>query len=186
MIIQITKSEWDNQFKVGLWDCLDSLTEQVRYTYIAKLIDDFKPNSEILDIGCGNGTLMKHLSFANYTGMDISDVAISKAKVLVKDLSIQNTNLHVSGIFDFKTDKKFDVIVLSEVIYYFNPHKLILLLSDLLKDDGVIIITMVKTIGNRHIWNDISFNFNVLKDFALTKHGKKDPWLFFICKLKKK
>jgi len=92
---------------------------------------------DILDFGCGQGFLLKHLSDSGYVtyGYDISD----------KLRSISTSNSPNSKIFDSleTIHQKFDVIVLSEVFEHLqDPISVIKRLSALLRKNGILLLTM--------------------------------------------
>lgn len=77
----------------------------------------------MLDLGCAGATLALQLGpeFQTYWGIDISDVAISKARENLsrdKRNTIKQHNLEVARVQDYKPQRQFDVIVFNEVLYY--------------------------------------------------------------------
>lgn len=110
-----------------------------------KRFGKFLPNdksSRIIDLGCGNGSVvwwLQNLSFTNVVGIDISLEQVELAtKWGVK-------NIKQSNIKDFLRDKKkiYDVIFALDVIEHFNKEEIVEILSacyDSLKENGVIII----------------------------------------------
>src|SRR5260370_34756182 len=70
---------WDNEYRRGWWNCLDVMADDCLYPSVEK----HAKNGSILDLGCGPGTTGNELNAAKYlfyTGVDISDVAIDKAR----------------------------------------------------------------------------------------------------------
>lgn len=55
-------------------------TRVVIWPKVQEFIDNFKKNSIILDVGCGNGKNMGHRKDCNYIGIDISENLIKQAK----------------------------------------------------------------------------------------------------------
>lgn len=72
-------------------------------------------DDSILEVGCGNGTLLSRLIGNNKVGIDFSEEMIKEAKELFPDLEF-----YVQDAENIKLDKKFDVIILSGVIGYFD------------------------------------------------------------------
>ena len=72
-------------------------------------------NSDVLDIGCGLGrfSFISAKSAKHVVGLDMTEKAISCAKVMQNALNINNIDFILSTIEDFQTDKKFDFILLS-------------------------------------------------------------------------
>ncbi|HCW52522.1 MAG TPA: SAM-dependent methyltransferase [Clostridium sp.] len=99
------------------------------------------PNGNILDLGCGNGNILKLLeekTSSNLYGLDLSDNMISEAK---KRLG-KNVTLTVgdSENLPYKNDK-FDVIICNASFHHY-PHPDIVLkeIHRVLKDNGVFIL----------------------------------------------
>lgn len=69
----------------------------------------------ILEIGCGTGDTLSKLKGKDKTGIDFSPLMIIQAKKAYPDI-----NFHLSDAEEISLDKKFDVIVLSNVIGYFD------------------------------------------------------------------
>src|SRR5580693_6732087 len=70
---------WNHEFSSGRWDCLDRTPDE----RIQAKLEKFARCGAILDLGCGSGTASVDLAsatYSSYTGIDISDVAVRKAK----------------------------------------------------------------------------------------------------------
>ncbi|MFH1769723.1 MAG: methyltransferase domain-containing protein [Parcubacteria group bacterium] len=107
-------------------------------------IEDFMPDklADILDMGCGSGSLAKVLGEQGHTvyGADISPEALKLAK----------EHIEKGFCFDFENGAwpddlmamKFDAIIATEVIeHLFDPESFIKKLKQLLKPNGMIIVT---------------------------------------------
>lgn len=71
-----------------------------------------KENSDVLDIGCGDGAFLNYLKDkkeVNELGIDISTSGIERTKQ-------KGVNAQIKRIDDFGSDEKFDYVVMSEVI----------------------------------------------------------------------
>lgn len=81
-ILRIEKSRWDYQYAKGNWEGLKS-KEELERIYIARdLILKYNLKGNILEIGCGEGIFFNLIptdAFSFFEGIDISEVAISKA-----------------------------------------------------------------------------------------------------------
>jgi 2-polyprenyl-3-methyl-5-hydroxy-6-metoxy-1,4-benzoquinol methylase len=113
-----------------------------------------KRDIKILEVGIGNGALLRSLQNAEYDseGFDISQVAI--------DLAIKNgcKNVSVSSIEDFKTDKKYDYIICFSTLYYLRSFWYdFMKLIDLLKPNGKIICNFINPIRSKDKWTSVSF-----------------------------
>ena len=112
--------------------------------YMFKLISNktniFNKNFSFLDVGCGNGWVVRKISKLKNCilaeGIDGAPEMIIKAKK--NDLK---NNYYLRDIEEWTPNKKYDLIFSMEVFYYFkNPQKIINQLIDSLNKDGVLII----------------------------------------------
>lgn len=97
------------------------------YRHLIGAIEDYlKPGMTILDIGCGAGTLDFYLANKGYniTGVDISKSAIKSCITTAKNLGLKNTSFKVIDFPSEKLNKKFDFIILTEVIEHLENDKL--------------------------------------------------------------
>jgi len=89
-------------------------------------------NNSILEIGCGSGEFLKRMQSIgwNVAGTDIDTSAIANAR---------RKSLEVFKEQEFKTEKKFDQIVLSHVIEHLpEPRAKLEEIKSLLKKDGIL------------------------------------------------
>ena len=76
---RIKQRLWDDDFSRGRWNCLDTTVDDCVYSRIEKSAK----GGSILDLGCGSGGTANELNgsaYRDYTGVDISEVAVGKAK----------------------------------------------------------------------------------------------------------
>jgi trans-aconitate 2-methyltransferase len=116
------------------------------YTVFKHLVNSgLKKDHDVLEIGCGFGTvtslMSKYLKRGSITATDISAERIASCQRQFKGKA--NTTFVLTDMSDFKTDKRFDFIVLPDVLEHipFEAHlALFQLMTLLLKDDGTIFI----------------------------------------------
>ena len=135
--------------------------------------------------GCGEGLLAERLKsspFKSYLGIDLSSSAIDLAK---KSNNDERVSFSCADAGHFESDSKFDVIVLNEVLYYFeNPIQTLDRYLSLLNSEGILILSIFREPGaneycltqikKRDIWGDVCTvtNLNNLTwDVFLTKNG---------------
>jgi len=121
------------------------------YINILKILDEslenMKKNQQILDIGCGVGTLSLYCASKGLkvTGLDISKTAISKALKTAEKFGLNNlTKFIVKDVesLNFRRNK-YDLIICSEIIEHLEEDsKLIKRIFGMLKNNGKIIITV--------------------------------------------
>ena len=86
------------------------------YPYIADLIED---NSRVLDLGCGEGNLMKLLQEqkrCRVQGIELDSIQVQEC--VAKGLFVYNGDID-EGLADFG-DQRFDTVILSNVIQSVN------------------------------------------------------------------
>ena len=52
---------WDDQYRAGTWNYLESLDQLGHYAVIAGFVRRLSPSGTILEMGCGNGLLLREL-----------------------------------------------------------------------------------------------------------------------------
>ena len=89
------------------------------------IIEMIKPNTKVLDLGCGDGTLLSLLIEHNGcrgAGLEIDEEAVYKC--VEKGVTITQGDLD-SGLSDY-TDKAFDYVILNESVQeVLNPEKIL-------------------------------------------------------------
>ncbi len=90
------------------------------------IVDLIKPNSRVLDLGCGNGELLELLKInksVKGTGVEIDENAIYNC--IEKGITISHGNID-TGLIDYGT-KRFDYVILNESLQQvLHPQKVIL------------------------------------------------------------
>lgn len=127
--------------------------EYRKKTSVNKCIADFsrrlKPNSSILDVGCGTGYPIDFfLSERGFriTGIDSSAKMIEKAS----SLKLKNTEYHVADLFGFRTEEKFDAIIAFDCLWHIchdNQKYIYGTIASLIKKGGYFIFTHGKKDG---------------------------------------
>jgi len=107
-----SREAWDQQYRTGAWDYLNSLQELDHYSIIVGYIRHFFEWPEILDVGCGQGRLLSLLhpaSLKRYTGVDFSPEAISRAR----QLKISNASFVTENFEEWIPSDSVDLIIIS-------------------------------------------------------------------------
>lgn len=120
-----------------------------------------KNGIKVLDAGCGEGHLIEKLNKKNfYYGVDITDIALQKAKKRCPHAEFYKMDL---SKIDFN-DGFFDVVICTEVLeHIFDYKKVINELKRVLKKDGYLILTF----PNEMLW--------ILSRFFLRRKPIKVP-----------
>ena len=101
------------------WELESSDWEQDRYSRLLAMLD--KPRyGRVLEIGCGAGTFTRHLAGRadEVLALDVSQEAIARATRAQADL--KQVEFRAGNIMDhnFRADEPWDLIVISEAIYF--------------------------------------------------------------------
>jgi 2-polyprenyl-3-methyl-5-hydroxy-6-metoxy-1,4-benzoquinol methylase len=106
---------WEAQYAAGRWDFLGQLSELARFSVLAGYIAHLKPGAAVLDVGCGQGVLLRRLpsaAFSRYVGIDLSGSAIAVAQ---QQPPPRSTFL-AADCEEYSPTEHFDVIVFNEVL----------------------------------------------------------------------
>jgi len=163
----IKRYMWNSEFSGGRWDCLDLTHGDCVYEYIEKYAD----NGSILDLGCGSGNTGNELNetkYRQYMGVDISDVAIEKAKKRSEQSGRAEKNCFFrADIFSYVPTQQYELILLRDSIYYIPRQKIKALLDryvKYLKEGGVFIVRMFDGSGkHRTIVDTIERGFKIVE-----------------------
>jgi len=139
---------------------------------VAREYPDRPPSSiRVLDVGCGNGSLLA-IPLAqeglDVTGVDLHGSSIAHAQRLASGLP----NAHfVTGAVGDLADPAFDVVILSEVLeHVHDPETLLLASLTRLKPNGIAVITVPNGYGEFEIDSWVFRTFRLNKVLALVKH----------------
>jgi SAM-dependent methyltransferase len=134
---------WNQEFASGRWDSIEKTPGDIVYSYVEK----YSRGGSILDLGCGSGNTGCELdvnSYREYVGIDISDVALEKARQRSESCQRSGKNRYAQAdIAAYVPDMKHDVILFRESIYYIPRRQIRGTLekyAGFLKKDGVLII----------------------------------------------
>ncbi len=114
-----TGAQWDEQYSAGAWDFLAQLSELPRYAVIAGYLRQFAHGGSILDVGCGEGILLRHLEasqWSRYLGIDLSASAIERGQASAPN----GATFAVADAEEFQPGERFDAVILNESLYYFH------------------------------------------------------------------
>ncbi len=163
---------WNTEFSGVRWACLDNTSGDCVYHYIQK----YANQGSILDLGCGSGNTGVELdssAYQDYTGVDISDVAIRRAKAKTEEHGRKGKNQYVQDeILSYVPSQQFDVILLRDSIYYLPTSKVKAMLSRYgryLKENGVFIVRLWSVRGRYRVIEEL-----IRKDFRVIDRTVSD------------
>jgi SAM-dependent methyltransferase len=164
---RIKRSLWNAEFARGRWENLARTIGDCLYPYL----EQYGNGGSILDLGCGSGNTGTELAanaYHDYTGVDISDVAIDKARKIAEEDGRTEKNRYIqSDIFSYEPTQQFDVILFRDSIYYVPGPKVKGMLdrySKFLKQGGVFIVRLWTANGKyRSTVDFLEANFEIVE-----------------------
>lgn len=155
---------WDGEFASGRWECLEDMPGDCLYPFVEK----YAANGGILDLGCGPGATGNELDaskYSHYTGVDISEVAIAKARARTSHNDRAGKNEYVQAdIGGYSPTRDYDVIVLGDSIYYISESRRIPMLRRYARSLTARGVFVVRIRGERPtILAAIERNFSVIE-----------------------
>lgn len=136
----MSSGQWDKEFDQGTWRYLGDLDELGHHSIIVGYVARLNPDGQVLDIGCGSGVTEKMLRrwCAGYAGVDHSANAIALAQADAP----ASAEFHVADANTFVPPRRFDAIVMCEVVQYLgDPSAQIRRYADYLTPGGHIIVS---------------------------------------------
>lgn len=134
-----TKKFWDEIYSSGKYQS----TEVERHIDLVNQVIRFiKPNSTVLDVGCGSGLLIKTLidqKNCRCTGVDISEVSIN----IIIEIGAQGYVTNLPSLPNELKDRTFNYITILETLEHLErPEQTLNAIRRLLKPDGLLISTV--------------------------------------------
>jgi 2-polyprenyl-6-hydroxyphenyl methylase/3-demethylubiquinone-9 3-methyltransferase len=164
---RIKQKLWDKEFAEGRWDFIENTANDIVYLFIEK----YSRNGSILDLGCGAGNTgceLNDSAYREYTGVDISDVALEKARLRSEACQRGRINRYAqSDISTYIPDREYEVILFRESIYYIPRSHIKNTLerySRYLKDGGVLIVRLHDAKVADDLLKLIGSSFKILED----------------------
>lgn len=156
------KNLWDQQYATGQWELLKSPMEEDRFNTLAELTDEYCRDGNVLEIGCGEGLLLRWLKapYQYFMGLDISAVAIGKT------LHLQNANtvFKCADMENFVPEHQFDIIIFNESLYYSEtPVDLLKRYTAYLNEGGLFATSIYHDQWNISLVNLIRKDFECVK-----------------------
>ncbi len=171
----LKKSFWDQEYSTTKWSFNDNTSEDGVYPFLEKWVR----KGSILDLGCGSGNTSNELAenaYASYLGVDISHVAIAKARKRTQENGRASKNTFVPGdILSYVPTQQFDVILFRESMYHVPLGKVKNVLdhySKYLKPDGVFIVRMEITQNGKPKSRLVAMFRIIEKEFDIVDKGE--------------
>jgi 2-polyprenyl-3-methyl-5-hydroxy-6-metoxy-1,4-benzoquinol methylase len=131
----------------------DRLADRKRLDFITEAVTQrFSGEVSILDVGCGNGVISRHLGKQGFKvlGIDVSAQTIEKARALNTAPNVQFEVLSAEQLV--AQGQTFDVVICSEVLEHLSqPAALLKVLHQSIKPEGILIVTVPNGSGPREL-----------------------------------
>ena len=141
---------WNREFSSGRWDYIERTPGDPVYPYLEK----YASCGNILDLGCGAGNTANEIdseAYAEYIGVDVSDVAVAKARARSEMNGRGGKNsFYCADIATFVPPHRFDVILFRESLYYVPKQRIMEVLAQYsmyLREGGCLIVRLWTTRG---------------------------------------
>jgi len=166
---------WDKEYASGKWDHCDSTPGAAVYGFVEK----YCRNGSILDLGCGSGNTGNELDvnrYKEYTGVDLSEVAVRKAARRSEREGRAKKNRYVQSDMRFYVPKqKHDVILFRESLYQIRPDKINAALDRYFPylPEGGVFIAVISRNGTkrvRELIESIEANRRVIENHSEASH----------------
>jgi SAM-dependent methyltransferase len=139
-----TRLDWNEAYKSGHWDYLDSLQELPRYALVSGHIHKLLGRGSVLDAGCGEALLADFLNLEkfSYLGFDFSPVALERARRRVRHDQVTEASIEQ---FQPPSGRKFDAIVFDSVLQGTEtPLESLARYRSFLTDRGLVFVSVFK------------------------------------------
>ena len=155
-VLRDRAERWNHQYAIGRWEVLKSPVENARFEACIALLRRHAAGGRLLEIGCGEALLQRRLAPSDYqrlVGVDISDVAIQRARVFADD----RVRYLVADMQALELDEKFDAVIFTESINYVpRRHQLLRKYARFLNEGGVFIVSVFRHKRSAGIWTEIN------------------------------
>jgi 2-polyprenyl-3-methyl-5-hydroxy-6-metoxy-1,4-benzoquinol methylase len=169
---------WEAQYAAGRWDFLAQLSELSRFSILAGYIWHLKPGGAVLDVGCGQGVLLRRLassSYSRYVGIDVSGSAVSVAQ----EQQNERSTFLAADCEDYFPAEQFDVIVFNEVLCCLrNPLRTVERYARSLNPGGLLLVSMCTAArGSATILWRLKRAYTTVDEVRVVHSGRKVAWV---------
>ncbi|MBV8144675.1 MAG: class I SAM-dependent methyltransferase [Gammaproteobacteria bacterium] len=169
---------WETQYAAGRWDFLGTLSELARFSVLAGYVCHLKPGAAVLDIGCGQGFLLRRLpvsGYSRYAGIDLSASAISNAR----EHDSERSTFLVADCESYVPEEPFDVIVFNEVLCCLrHPLHTVERYRRSLSPGGLLLVSLCTAArGSTAILRRLKQRYAPLDEVRLTHDARKVSWV---------
>lgn len=153
------RDSWDRLYEAGDYGLMVATAPEPRHYLVNGIVRArFPQGCRILDVGCGPGVLYPSIAGpgVSYVGIDVVDQMIQGCRERFS--SDDRCEFHTSGLEEFQPDGKFDVVVMTELLYYLPFESIESVFGkaqSFMRDQNSIVIVSMggkANLGIRKIW----------------------------------
>jgi SAM-dependent methyltransferase len=178
-----SQHRWESEYENGDWARLNDLSEQAHNGVVLSYIAHLRPEGSLLEIGCGEGYLLRRLKrvgYRNYLGIDISAFAINQCQPLADEATV----FLACDAQSYIPEATFDVMILNESIYYFEqPVTTLQRYADYLNPGGVFVISLFDKDRTRPIRRQLKAAFSLVDEAVVS--NSKGRWFCLVLAAKR-
>lgn len=176
-LLQSTQT-WEAQYAAGRWDFLGTLSELSRFSVLAGYICHLKPGAAVLDVGCGQGYLLRRLPdscYSRYAGIDLSASAIS----LAQSQHNERSTFLAADCENYSPAEQFDVIVFNEVLCCLSdPLHTVEQYAHSLRPGGLLLVSLCTAArGSATVLWRLKRAYATVDEVKVTHNGRKVSWV---------
>jgi len=169
---------WEAQYAAGRWDFLAQLSELARFSVLAGYIWHLKPGGAVLDVGCGQGALLRRLpssAYSRYLGLDVSASAVAVAQ----EQHDERSTFLAADCELYSPEERFDAIVFNEVLCCLrDPLLTVERYARSLNPGGLLLVSMcTATRGSSTILWRLRRAYATVDEVRVTHDGRKVSWV---------
>jgi SAM-dependent methyltransferase len=123
------------------------------------LVHSLERGIDVVDVGCGRGLALLHLSerfpSSRFIGYDFSEEAVDWANAEVQRRGLKNVRFEVHDAASLDDERRFDVVFAFDSIHdQVDPHAMLAGIHRALKDDGLFLAQDIRT--SSHVENNLT------------------------------
>lgn len=117
-LARLERRLWNGQYVAGRWERSD------RPPRTLELVAQLCAGGRLVELGCGEASVPRQLpagAFSDYMGVDISDVAISRARAQTAEAGVRGCTFLRADIANWEGTRDATLILAEECLYYLDP-----------------------------------------------------------------